>query len=173
MISWTDCRAQLAGAGLALPTEAQWEYAARAGTRTRWWTGNSTKGLNSAGNLADRSARNLRHENLSQFENWNDGYPAHAAVGRLKANLFGLHDVIGNVFEWCRDPHLDRAYTLRPQFPDGKRMYPKESRLIANRVVRGGCWSFPSRPATSSFRFQAMRSSASHSIGCRPVRGIH
>jgi formylglycine-generating enzyme required for sulfatase activity len=80
---------QKAGLGLDLPTEAQWEYACRAGTTSKYNNGGSTTNdLNVLG----------RYRN-----NRNDGYSQHTTVGSYLPNAWGLYDMHGNVFEWCLD----------------------------------------------------------------------
>ena len=119
-VSWNDAQAFIKWLNekregiYRLPTEAEWEYACRAGTRTRYYTGNSEADLNRAGWYADNS---------------NDRtHP----VGGKDPNSHGLYDIHGNVWEWCADWYADYLQGVVPD-PQGP---PKGSA----RVFRGGCW---------------------------------
>jgi formylglycine-generating enzyme required for sulfatase activity len=122
-VSWDDVQGFLAQTGMRLPTEAEWEYASRAGTTTAFhgFTGNpsGTNDDNLVGDIAWYSANS-------------DWQPR--PVGGKLANGYGLHDMAGNVWEWVNDLYSDSYYASSPQNnPSG----PASSTL---RVVRGGCW---------------------------------
>lgn len=100
--------------GLSLSTEAQWEYGARGGTTTVWYTGNEKESLKGAANIADLFAKN---NGFSEWENeeWlDDGYTFTSPVGFYGANPFGLRDVVGNVREWCRDGYGSYQGPIHP-----------------------------------------------------------
>lgn len=146
-VSWNEARAVLASVGLALPTEAQWEYAARGGTTTPWWTGAQRESLAGAANLLDRSTERAGADwpTLADWPGFDDGYAVHAPVGTFPPNPFGLHEVAGNVWEWCRDAYGPYAGLPREDpFRDGP--------ARARRVFRGGSWHYPAPYARSACR---------------------
>ncbi|MFM7830703.1 MAG: formylglycine-generating enzyme family protein, partial [Planctomycetaceae bacterium] len=121
-----------------LPTEAQFEYALRAGAATRYATGDSPQTLDGHANMQDASFErrlpNLDYEKYPSFK-FDDGVPFTAVVGSYPKNAFGLYDMHGNVWEWCRDWYDAKYYTAAPdQDPPG----PKTG---SSRVLRGGSWS--------------------------------
>jgi len=121
-----------------LPTEAQWEYAARAGSRTRFATGDSPLSLNGAANVMDASFEtqfpNVDYEKFQTF-GFNDGAAFTSVVGRYQKNAFGLHDMHGNVFEWCRDWYGSDYYQNSPAVD------PQGPSSGSSRVLRGGSWN--------------------------------
>ncbi len=163
-VGWDECMATLARIGGVLPTEAQWEYAARGGTSTRWWCGNSPDELEQVANLADDYCKN--HGGLPNwtYEAWDDGYTVHAPVGSFSANPFGLHDVHGNVWEWCRDAW--GGYDAEPRAGDGLRNEASSK----GYVIRGGSFSFRAVNARCSFRSNNAAGTRTGNVGCRPVR---
>lgn len=114
-VSWNDAKRFLArtGNGLKLPTEAQWEYACRAGTTTRFYSGNSDADLERAG----------------WYNTGGDTISPHP-VGEKQANAFGLYDMHGNVYQWCEDWLGD--YESSPKTD------PNGPTTGAHRVLRGG-----------------------------------
>lgn len=111
-VSWDDANAYLAwlsqqtGRKFRLPTEAEWEYAARAGTTTRYFFGEDDKKLCEYANTFDKSGMRAfaRDKNYQQKEKTCDDYAEYTSiVGMYKPNSFGLYDVTGNVSEWVQD----------------------------------------------------------------------
>jgi formylglycine-generating enzyme required for sulfatase activity len=104
-VSWPECMALMEHLGLTLPSQAQWENGARGGTNTPWWTGRERESLRGKVNIADRTASQAG-SNLSASNDWpdvEDGGVVHMEAGHYPANGFGLHEVAGNVCEWCLD----------------------------------------------------------------------
>jgi serine/threonine protein kinase/formylglycine-generating enzyme required for sulfatase activity len=165
-VSWIDARDALARLGLALPTEAQWEHAARAGTSTPWWTGLTKETLADAENLADQFCRTNGGHPSWTFEGWDDGFAVHAPVGSFRANAFGLHDLLGNVSEWCADPYGFYDDPTRPV--DGLRLSP-EGR---GRVNRGAAFSFIARNARCAYRSRFAPDFRDATVGVRPARAL-
>ena len=106
-VSWNDANAfcewmtRREKAVYRLPTEAEWEYACRAGTTTLFYSGNDPEGLTAIANVADATLK-------QKFSNWStlggrDGFAFTAPVGSFHPNGFGLCDMHGNVWEWCHD----------------------------------------------------------------------
>ena len=170
LVSWFTCREVLRQLGLVLPTEAQWEYAARGGTTTPWWTGEAKETLRGAANLADQSTVRLGEDwpALEEFPEFDDGYAVHAPVGSFRANPFGLYDVAGNVWEWCEDAFGSYLQPMRSG--DGRREVPSDAPRY--RVARGGCYGFSVSCARSSDRSPKEPETRSSTVGVRPARAI-
>ena len=145
-----------------LPTEAEWEYACRAGTTTRYSSGADPETLAEVGNVADGTAR-------AKFPNWmtialRDGYTFTAPVGRFRANAWGLHDMHGNVWEWCQDGYEARYYQQSPGDD------PKGPSQASSRVYRGGSWADDPRYARSARRVGVKPDYRCYDVGFRVAR---
>ncbi len=124
------------GTGYRLPTEAQWEYACRAGTKTRFSFGDDESQL---GDYAWWGGLVVGNGNCV-----NEKYPH--SVGQKKANAFGLYDMHGNVWEWCADWYDEDYYGKSPAVdPEG----PSSG---SSRVGRGGGWDYGARYCRSAYR---------------------
>ena len=167
-VSWIDCDRELGRLDLELPTEAQWEYAVRAGAATVWWTGGEVALLQGTANLFDAWAKkNGAPAGWGAFEeSLDDGHLAHAPVGRFRPNAFGLHDVAGNVWEWCRDGY--GSYDLPVKTGNGERRV-SAARI---RVYRGGGFNSTASDARSAFRNINTPEYRISYLGVRPARGI-
>ncbi|WP_419191901.1 bifunctional serine/threonine-protein kinase/formylglycine-generating enzyme family protein [Engelhardtia mirabilis] len=169
-VSWTQARAALTGLALDLPTEAQWDYANRAGSDTVWATGDDEHSLGGFVNIADLYAKTNSGEARWPFSEWlDDGHSVHAPVGSYRPNPFGLHDMLGNVWEWCRDRFFryDEA-AARPG--DGLRGADVEVPTDHPIVARGGGYGNSPMNLRSAERYPTSPTLESRSTGIRPAR---
>ncbi len=140
-VSWNDAVAfcawlsQKEGKKYRLPTEAEWEYACRAGTTTRFWTGDDPDSLLRGGNVPDETFGEANQGKiLYRMVKGRDGFSGLAPVGEFAANPFGLYDTHGNVWEWCQDGWDPKSYERKGQ--EGPPAPPSRPR----HVIRGGCF---------------------------------
>lgn len=171
-VSWNDCERELGRLGLLLPTGAQWEWAARAGGRALWWTGPNPEPSEGCGNLADITELRAvgRESGLVFDEYYNDNWAIHAPVDSFRPNPFGLHNVIGNVWEWCRDPHYDYDEAM-PRAGDGLQEPLEGVELeLGARELRGGSYDSTFKKSRSTFRFHQAKQGANMHFGVRPSR---
>jgi formylglycine-generating enzyme required for sulfatase activity len=150
-VTYTRWLSEQAGRVYRLPTDAEWEYAARAGTDTRFWWGDDL-GVDLANCAGCGSA-------------W-DGYET-APVGSFQPNPFGLYDTAGNVFEWIADCF---AETFAKAPADGSAH--ENLAGCGQRVYRGGSWSFPPREVRSANRWRDFPTGSSDDMGFRVAREL-
>jgi formylglycine-generating enzyme required for sulfatase activity len=165
-VSWGDCVSCLTHLGLMLPTEAQWEYAARGSSDTPWFSGTTPESMDGCANVADQCLLLATHDSTTTYERWSDGAASDAPVGSYRPNLFGLHDTAGNVMEWCQDHFGSYELPIRKQ--DGERLSTADSR----RVIRGGAFDGDTSWARSAKRVGDAPDSRMANIGVRPARRL-
>jgi formylglycine-generating enzyme required for sulfatase activity len=129
-----------------LPTEAEWEYAARAGTSTRNYWGDISSKACSYANVLDMASKRAFSAFGPDNHKCRDGYKVSAPVGSFKPNAFGLYDMMGNVWEWTSDWYDEGYYKKSP------RDNPQGPSSGWARVIRGGGWNSGSRLIRSSRR---------------------
>ena len=164
-VSWEDAVAfarwmsQRSGKTYRLPTEAEWEYAARAGTKTTYFWGDNPDDACKYANVADLSAKKL-WQKWTVF-NCDDKFVVSAPVGSFLPNGYGLYDMLGNVWQWVEDVYNNGAYTRLPKYNpvfEGGGVY---------RVMRGGGWSNGPQGVRVSHRVPLTPNFGHHALGFR------
>ena len=169
-VSWNDANAYAqwlsaqTGHHYRLPSASEWEYAARAGSNgAQPWSGNGSDACLNA-NVADASA-------LRRYPGWvafgcSDGFVYTSPVGSFKANAFGLHDMLGNVFQWtedCWNPNYTHAPIDGSARTDGN---------CAEHELRGGSWFSSPEFVRADYRNHFAESYRASSVGIRLVRDL-
>lgn len=154
------------GESYRLPSEAEYEYAMRAGSESRfpWGDGNPPAGAGNFTGSKDESPSGREWRNA--FEGYGDGHWGPARVGTFAANEYGLHDLAGNVSEWMADC-----------WHDGYRRAPVDGAAWVNpgcrtRVVRGGSWASAPAQTRSAWRLSADADTTNARLGFRVVRTL-
>jgi formylglycine-generating enzyme required for sulfatase activity len=168
-VSWNDAMAfckwlsRKEGRTYRLPTEAEWEYACRAGTTTRYYSGDDPETLVEVGNVADATVK-AKFPDLKYTIKASDGYVFTAPVGKFKPNSFGLYDMHGNAWQWCADWSGPKYYAKSPtDDPTG----PDSGDV---RVLRGGSWNVWPGHARSATRNRYAPGDRASSTGFRVAR---
>ena len=174
-VSWKEaiefCRwlTQKTGLPVSLPTEAQWEWACRAGTPGDLHYGNVNDDFSAFANMADATVRQLAYDTdgrytmdlLPREARFNDRKLVSADVGTYKPNHWGLHDMHGNVWEWTRS-----AYRPYPYRPDDGRNNLDDS---GEKVARGGSWYDRPKRCRSAYRLSYASWQRVYNVGIRIV----
>ncbi|XZE51474.1 formylglycine-generating enzyme family protein [Planctomycetaceae bacterium SH139] len=195
-VSWNDANAfcqwlsKREQARYRLPTEAEWEYACRAGTRTPYCGGDEPDVVYAYGNVADAALAAkypddvIRQRVLSLELGQGDGHVFTSPVRSFQPNAWGLYDMHGNVWEWCQDKYSDRIYQEMHQLaikrgsrsqpepvidPQGPETTPQHEHGDW-RSLRGGSWYTGPLQSRSSVRAFAEAADAFSYIGFRVVR---
>lgn len=168
-VSWNDAQAYIAwlnketASNYSLPSEAKWEYAARAGSSTNYHFGDEKAELCKYANLYDEVAKAINKYGWRHAK-CNDGEAKTAKVGQYKASSYGLHDMHGNVWEWAGDCWKS-GYDDAPSNGD---IYKSDE--CQHRVARGGSWYNIPTGVRSANRYWYKTSYRSFSLGFRLIR---
>jgi formylglycine-generating enzyme required for sulfatase activity len=176
-IAFCDWLSERTGHRFDLPTEAQWEYACRAGAESPMWYGDVDTDFSRVANLGDAKLSEFALDtyirvhlvnNPNQYDDWipkdaryNDGGFVSTAVGSYQPNAWGLYDVHGNAWEWTRSTL--RSYPYKEA--DGRNKRCQNGK----RVVRGGSWYDRPYRCRSGFRLSYFPYQRVFNVGFRPV----
>lgn len=150
------------GKKISLPSEAQWEYACRTGSKSLYFFGDDVEGLTDYANIRDASFR--RATGLDRGINANDMYVFTSPVGMFKANKYGLCDMLGNAWQWCED--YDVKYDNVERKKDPVQLEKTTSELS---ILRGGSWHDVPEHCRAAYRNLALRGYIKSNGGFRVV----
>jgi len=177
-ISWSEavafCRwlSERTGERVTLPTEAQWEWACRAGSATAFSYGDLNSDFSEFANMGDATLRDLAYDARDNYvpdivprdDRFNDGTLVTAKAGSFRPNAWGLCDMHGNVWEWTRS-----TYASYPYISDDGRNAANE---FGAKVVRGGSWHDRPQRCRSSFRLSYPTWEKVYNVGFRIIMDI-
>jgi len=174
LISWSDAQQFCEQYGYRLPTEAEWEYACRAGTSDDYWWGNKQSKAVGCGNFCDTSFRSKitkapggpaaqgEGKSAGRLFEFDDGWAYTSPVRHYRSNPWGFHDMLGNVWEWCQDAFDPHCY-------EAKVLHAPVGMSGSYRPIRGGSFADGPDACRSAFRHRAAPDYASSKIGFRPL----
>lgn len=171
-VSWLDGRdyadwlSRTTGKTYRLPSEAEYEYSARAGSASRYGFGDDRSDLCKFVNGADQSAKRAGVLRDPGFLTCTDGYVYTAPVGSFPGNAFGLFDLLGNVWEWTADCYREDYSTASS---DGSALITD---LCVARTVRGGSWESPALLLRPAARAEAVINNGYDDVGFRVAREL-
>jgi formylglycine-generating enzyme required for sulfatase activity len=174
-VSWNEavafCRwlSDKTGQKVTLPTEAQWEWACRAGTDTPLFYGDLDADFSEYANMADTTIRELAYDARDHYspdlvprENrFDDGFLVTAEVGCYHPNRWGLYDMHGNAWEWTRSRYAPYPYTSGD--------WRNEINAASRKVARGGSWYDRPKRCRSAFRISYPSWQKVYNVGFRII----
>ncbi|WP_051554843.1 formylglycine-generating enzyme family protein [Maribacter antarcticus] len=162
-LSWNDANAYSNWIGKRLPTEAEWEYAARGGEKGyKYAWGNDLLGKEVVANISDENY--IKLVEWPHFESYDDGYTMASPVGSFAPNSFGLYDMAGNAWEWCADYFDENYYSKSPK------KNPINNEPNERRVMRGNSWDGRPGMMRASRRTSDIQSNSYTDTGFRCVK---
>jgi formylglycine-generating enzyme required for sulfatase activity len=168
-VSWLDADRFCRRTGLSLPTEAQWERAARGGATARWSIADSREDLMGKFNIADRAAarRGATWPSIADWPEYEDGWVSTCPIGTLPPNPFGFHEMLGNLWEWCADGYYAHSYDTHAAVDP---IHPSDG--LPQRTSRGGSFDNTIASVRVTSRDGAAPQVSGHTIGFRPARRV-
>lgn len=166
-VSWNDANefcewlSRETGLEFSLPTEAEWEYACRAGTTTRRYYGDDPDNVEGCQMMNAADISTATDFNFPTIFPCDDGFRGPAPVGSFPPNSYGIHDLLGNVWEWCDDWFV--TYTDSPQID------PTGPQTGFSKIIRGGSWQEGPVWVRSSIRTTFAPDQAYEALGFRVV----